>query len=204
MLIRSILLLISIALPGIAGAERVLVLGDSLSAAHNMAIEAGWVSLLGNHLTAEDCTVDVINASISGETTAGGLVRLPELMTRHQPSIVILELGGNDGLRGQPVARARENLARMIALAQDGGAQVVLAGIQIPSNYGRRYADAFAAMYPDLATAYDVALVPFLLDGIALRRDLMQDDRIHPRAEAQPRVLANVLPALEPLLPACL
>ncbi len=149
--------------------------------------------------------VRVVNASVSGETTAGGLSRLPRALRVHAPDVVVLELGGNDGLRGTPLAAVRENLAAMIRLAQDAGARVVLVGIQIPRNYGPDYADAFAALYPSLANAFDdVALVPFLLDGVALEPSLMQADGIHATAQAQPRLLDNVWPVLAPVLEAAL
>lgn len=187
---------------GASDGETILVLGDSLSAAHDIPLDRGWVALLAE-LVAEHCAGEVVNASISGETTIGGRSRLPGLLDRHHPSIVILELGGNDGLRGQPVAELETNLAAMIEAAQGAGAEVLLLGIRIPSNYGRRYGEALAAVYPALAERFATALVPFLLEGIALDPALMQADQIHPRAEAQPRVLANVLPALRELAPAC-
>ncbi len=206
MLIRIVILaLLSALVPAYASAPLgpVLVLGDSLSAAHNMPIRAGWVSLLATRLGDADCPEAVVNASISGETTAGGLTRLPGLLDAHQPSIVILELGGNDGLQGKPTRQTRANLTEMIQLSRDAGAKVLLAGIQIPTNYGRRYAEGFRDMYPGLADEFGIALVPFLLEGIALEPTLMQSDQIHPNADAQPLVLANVLPTLAPMLETC-
>jgi len=179
-------------------APTLLVMGDSLSAAYGIERESGWVQLLDERLADE---VKVINASISGETTSGGATRLPELLRQHQPDIVLLELGGNDGLRGLPPQQMRANLAQMIEASQQAGAQVLLLGIRIPPNYGQAYADAFSQVYRTLAERYDVPLVPFVLEGIALDDSLMQDDGIHPTAEAQPRVLDNVWPALEKLLP---
>lgn len=192
-------LLVAMAWAGPAmAAPTLLVMGDSLSAAYGIERESGWVQLLDERLADE---VKVINASISGETTSGGATRLPELLRQHQPDIVLLELGGNDGLRGLPPQQMRANLAQMIEASQQAGAQVLLLGIRIPPNYGQAYADAFSQVYRTLAERYDVPLVPFVLEGIALDDSLMQDDGIHPTAEAQPRVLDNVWPALEKLLP---
>lgn len=179
-------------------APTLLVMGDSLSAAYGIERESGWVQLLDERLADE---VKVINASISGETTSGGATRLPELLRQHRPDIVLLELGGNDGLRGLPPQQMRTNLAGMIEASQQAGAEVLLLGIQIPPNYGQAYADAFSQIYRTLAERHDVPLVAFILEGIALDDALIQDDGIHPTAEAQPKVLENVWPALEKLLP---
>ncbi|MBZ9557635.1 MULTISPECIES: arylesterase [unclassified Modicisalibacter] len=176
----------------------VLVMGDSISAGYGIDRDQGWVALLDARL---DDSVKVVNASISGETTAGGATRLPDLLRQHHPDIVLLELGGNDGLRGLPPQQMQTNLARMIEASQQAGAKVALLGIEIPPNYGQAYADAFRRVYHRLADRYDVPLVPFLLEGVALNDSLMQDDGIHPTAEAQPRLLDNVWPVLEPLLP---
>ena len=180
-------------------AERpvLLVMGDSLSAAYGIERQAGWVSLLATRLAGE---ARVVNASISGETTRGGATRLPELLRQHTPAIVLLELGGNDGLRGLPPGQMRANLAAMIEASRAAGAEVLLLGIDIPPNYGRAYRDAFTAVYTRLAEAYELPLVPFLLEGVALEEELMQADGIHPTAAAQPRILENVWPALAPLL----
>ncbi|MDZ4350613.1 MAG: arylesterase [Xanthomonadaceae bacterium] len=190
--------------PVLARAEQpgpILVLGDSLSAAHNLPSEAGWVALLddrlGEHLQPAP---EVINASISGETSAGGLARLPDLLQAHKPALVAIELGGNDGLRGLPPAHLRDNLHAMIALSREAGAKVLLIGIDIPPNYGRAYRERFAAVYRDLAEQWQVPLLPFLLEGVALTPGLMQPDGIHPTAEAQPRLLDNVWTVLEPML----
>lgn len=189
-------------LAGAAWAGPVLVVGDSLSAAHNMPEEAGWVSLLEGRLKEEVGTPpEVINASISGETSAGGLSRLPDLLARHAPAVVVIELGGNDGLRGLPPQQLERNLDRMIALSREAGAQVLLLGIDIPPNYGEAYRRRFREVYARLAEAHEVPLLPFLLDGVALESGLMQADGIHPTAEAQARVLDNVWPLLRPLLP---
>ena len=174
-----------------------LVMGDSLSAAYGIEQEMGWVTLLAERLEDE---ADVINASISGETTSGGAQRLASIIRQQQPDIVLLELGGNDGLRGLPPTQMRSNLASMIEQSQQAGADVLLLGIDIPPNYGQAYRDAFTGVFHSLADEYDVPLVPFLLEDVALNTQLMQDDGIHPTAAAQPRILDNVWPALEPLL----
>ncbi len=174
-----------------------LVMGDSLSAAYGLEREEGWVSLLAERL---DDKAQVINASISGETTSGGLQRFTDIIGQRQPDIVLLELGGNDGLRGLTPNQMQANLASMIEQSQEAGAQVLLLGIDIPPNYGQAYRDAFTGVFHSLAEEYDVALVPFLLEDIALDTQLMQSDGIHPTAEAQPIILDNVWPALEALL----
>nr|WP_297462168.1 arylesterase [uncultured Halomonas sp.] len=181
-----------------AASTTLMVMGDSLSAAYGIERQSGWVNLLSERLGDD---VEVINASISGETTAGGATRLPELLGQHDPDIVLLELGGNDGLRGLPPRQMRANLSEMIEASQRAGAQVLLLGIQVPPNYGQAYATAFRNVYHELAEEYDVPLVPFLLDGIALDASLMQDDGIHPTAEAQSMILDNVWPTLKTLLP---
>ena len=174
-----------------------LVMGDSLSAAYGIEAERGWVSLLQARL---DGKARVINASISGETSSGGASRLPALLGQHAPDIVLLELGGNDGLRGLPPGQFEANMRRMIEAGQAEGAEVLLLGIDIPPNYGRAYREAFTGVYRRLADDYELAWVPFLLEGIALEDELMQDDGIHPTAAAQPRILDNVWPELAPLL----
>ena len=177
-----------------------LVFGDSLSAAYRMDEQDGWVALLQPRLRSEEIPVQVVNGSVSGETTAGGLARLPAMLDAHQPDIVILELGGNDGLRGLPVTSIRQNLERMIQMSQQAGAEVILAGIQIPPNYGPRYTGPFYAQYQELANEYDLVLIPFLLEGIAEDPALMQDDGIHPTAQAQPMIVNIVWPVLLDLL----
>ncbi|MFY0991109.1 arylesterase [Halomonas sp. C05BenzN] len=176
-----------------------LVLGDSLSAAYGIERQEGWVSLLEARL---DGKVQMVNASISGETSGGGASRLPELLGQHEPDIVLLELGGNDGLRGLPPGQFEANLATMIEASREAGAEVLLLGIDIPPNYGQAYRDAFTGVFHRLADEYELALVPFLLEGVALEDGLMQSDGIHPTAAAQPIILDNVWPALEPLLQA--
>ncbi|WP_081803688.1 GDSL-type esterase/lipase family protein [Halotalea alkalilenta] len=175
----------------------VMVFGDSLSAALGIEREQGWVNLLSERLGDQ---YRVVNPSISGETTAGGLERLPAALERYRPEYVLLELGGNDGLQGLPPPQMRANLARMIELIRAEGAQVVLLGIMIPPNYGQPYADAIAGVYPALAQEYAIPYLPFLLDGVALDNTLMQNDGIHPNASAQPQVLDNVWQVLAPLL----
>ncbi|WP_044630747.1 arylesterase [Vreelandella aquamarina] len=174
-----------------------LVMGDSLSAAYGIEQEQGWVTLLAERLDGE---AHVVNASISGETTSGGAQRFADIIGQREPDIVLLELGGNDGLRGLPPAQMRTNLATMIEQSQQAGAEVLLLGIDIPPNYGQAYRDAFTSVFHSLADEYDIPLVPFLLEDIALNKQLMQSDGIHPTAEAQPIILENVWPALEPML----
>jgi acyl-CoA thioesterase-1 len=180
--------------------EKIVVVGDSLSSGYGLGQAPSWVALLEERLSAEGYGYEVVNASISGDTSAGGLSRLPRLLETHDPAWVVIELGGNDGLRGQPVATLRANLAEMIELSKASGARVLLAGIQIPPNYGQTYTRALAQLYPDLASAYDVALVEFLLDGVALDPNLMQGDGIHPNAAGQIVIYENVWRTLEALL----
>jgi acyl-CoA thioesterase-1 len=179
----------------------ILVFGDSISAGYGLPrVEQGWVALLQAKLRQQGYGYDVVNASVSGETTEGGLARLPRALSLHHPQIVILELGGNDGLRALPIADMRSNLSRMIDLATAAGAQVLLLGMRIPPNYGANYTAQFSAAYAGLAQTRHIPAVPFLLDGIALNADLMQADGIHPNQSGQPRLLENVWPALLPLL----
>jgi acyl-CoA thioesterase-1 len=183
-----------------AASRPLLVLGDSLSAAHNIPIESGWVHLLETRLEQSKHPRPVVNASISGETTAGGLARLPKLLADDKPALVVIELGANDGLRGLPLDEIRHNLDAMIRASRDAGAAVVLIGIELPINYGPQYRDGLRAIYRDLAAEFNLPLVPFLLDGVALNPDLMQDDGLHPKAAGEPKVLDNVWPVLEPAL----
>ena len=179
----------------------VLVFGDSVSAGYGLSrVEQGWVALLQTRLKQQEYVYQVVNASVSGETTAGGLARLPRALTLHQPRIVILELGGNDGLRALPIAQMRTNLARMVDLASAAGAKVLLLGMRIPPNYGPDYTEQFRSSYSDLARDEKLPWVPFLLNDIALVPDLMQADGIYPNELGQPRLLDNVWPALKPLL----
>ena len=177
-----------------------LVVGDSISAGYGLDNGRGWVALLAARMAHDFPAWRVDNASVSGDTTAGGLARLPALLRQQRPAVVIVELGGNDALRGLPLARTRDNLTRMIELAQRAGARTLLVGMQIPPNYGPVYTQRFAALFPDVARATGAALVPFLLAGIAERRDAFQADGIHPNAASQPALLANVWPRLAPLL----
>ncbi|MDH3841669.1 MAG: arylesterase [Chromatiales bacterium] len=183
-----------------AGDPRILVLGDSLSAAYGIPLERGWVNLLQARLKTEGYGYEVVNASVSGDTTGAALTRLPRALELHQPAIVIVELGGNDGLRGTPVAQMQRNLASIIEKARAVDAEVLVTGVMIPPNYGAEYTARFSAVYTSLVDEFEVALVPFILDGIALEPSLMQADGIHPTAAAQPRILDNVWPALQPLL----
>ena len=184
----------------LAFASTLLVMGDSLSAAHNMRPEAGWVSLLEQQLSETHPEISVINASVSGETTQGGLARFDKLLSEHQPRWVILELGANDALRGYPLDQTTQNLETMIQQAHDSSAQVLLVGNQIPQNYGKRYTEMFFRLYEKIASEYQLAYVPFMLEGVALNKSLMQDDGLHPNQDAQPVVLQNILPHLTPLL----
>jgi acyl-CoA thioesterase I len=181
----------------------ILVVGDSLSAEYGLARGTGWVALLDKQLADARISARVVNASVSGDTTSGGRARLQALLAQHKPTHVILELGGNDALRGLPLAMSRDNLLAMTRAAKAAGARVLLVGMQVPPNYGRTYADQFSALFAEVARAEGAALVPFLLAGVADRTDAMdwfQPDRIHPAARAHPRMLANVWPVLKPLL----
>lgn len=180
----------------------ILVLGDSLSAEYGLQRGQGWVQLLANRLQEVRADYTVVNASISGDTTSGGCTRLPALLKQHRPALVIIELGGNDGLRGLPVDRMQDNLATMVRSSQAAGAQVLIAGIRIPPNYGRDYTERFYAAFGNVAKRYDTALVPFLLEGFADSADFFQADRIHPSAQAQARILQTVWLALEPMITA--
>lgn len=179
-----------------------LIVGDSLSAEYGLTRGTGWVALLERRLALRP-GARVINASISGDTTSGGAARLPALLTTHRPTHVLIELGGNDALRGLPIKGTQDNLLRMTRLSQAAGAKVLLLGMMVPPNLGRRYADEFAAMYPAVAAQTSAALAPFFLKGVADRpdaRDWFQSDGIHPLAKAHPLMLDNVWPALAPLL----
>jgi acyl-CoA thioesterase-1 len=184
---------------GAGAAEKsILVLGDSLSAAYGIAQARGWVALLGERLKRERPDYSVVNASISGETTAGGLARMDFTLQKHKPDVVVLELGANDGLRGLPVAQMRKNLAAMIERAQRSGARVLLVGMKMPPNYGPDYTEAFEASFAELSKRYKTALAPFFLEDLG--DDMFQPDRIHPTADAQPLMLERIWKALHPLL----
>lgn len=181
----------------------ILVLGDSLSAAYRIAPESGWVALLDTRLKQDaHLSRPVINGSISGETSYEGLARLPALLAEHHPALVVVELGSNDALRGLQLEAARTNLENIIKLSQASGAKVLLIGIEIPVNYGTRYRDGLRTMYRDLSAQFKSPLLPFLLEGVALDPELMQDDGLHPRAVAELRVLENVWTVLQPMLEA--
>ncbi|HEY1891134.1 MAG TPA: arylesterase [Steroidobacteraceae bacterium] len=184
----------------VASDHTILVFGDSLSAAHGLRPEQGWVALLIARLRAQGYGYQVINASVSGETTTGGLTRLPRELRLTRPGILILELGANDALQGLPLDLARQRLADMIRLAEATGAHVLLLGMLIPPNYGPRYTQQFASMYPTLSRQLHTALVPFLLKGVALDPHLMQQDGLHPNARGEPLVLDTLWPYLRPML----
>ena len=177
-----------------------LVVGDSVSAAYGLPAGTGWVDLLAARLKERGYAQRVINASISGDTTAGGRARLPTLLAQHRPGIVVIELGGNDGLRGGDLKATRENLDTMVAAAARDGARVLLVGMRLPPNYGPAYTREFDALYAAVAAARKVPLVPYFFDGFGEKSELFQQDRIHPTAAAQPLLLDNVWPRLEPLL----
>lgn len=183
-----------------SASKTVLVLGDSLSAEYGLPRGTGWVALLEQRLQEKKITATIINASISGETTSGGKARLPALLEKHHPDIVIIELGGNDALRGLALKASEQNFREMISLSQAGKAKVLLVGMQVPPNYGRDFTERFFAIYGRLAKELKIPLVPFLLEGIADKQDLFQADRIHPIAKAHPTILNNVWPHLQPLL----
>ncbi|WP_434697229.1 arylesterase [Pseudomonas sp. Z1-14] len=183
-----------------AAAGTVLIVGDSISAAFGLDTRQGWVSLLEQRLKAEGFDDKVVNASISGDTSAGGLARLPTLLAAHKPELVVLELGGNDGLRGQPPTQLQQNLAAMIDSSRASGAKVLLLGMQLPPNYGRRYTEAFSKVYSSLAEEKNVPLVPFFLKDVGGVQGMMQGDGLHPSVAAQGKLLENVWPTLKPLL----
>jgi acyl-CoA thioesterase-1 len=194
-----VLLLVGL-FPVSVAARTLLVVGDSLSAAYGMELSSGWVALLGKRLKQEKPGYRVVNASISGDTTASGLTRLPRLLAEHKPAVVIIELGGNDGLRGLSLEQMKHNIGAMVTKARARRARVLLVGIQLPPNYGKSYTERFQSIFREVATEQGVALVPSLLEGIATRDEFMQPDRIHANAGAQPRMLENVWPHLRPLL----
>lgn len=179
-----------------AAPQTILVLGDSLSAGYGVKVDATWVALLERRLASQGYGYRVVNASISGETTGGGRGRLPRALELHKPSIVVLELGGNDGLRGLPLKQMRGNFEYMIEQSQAVNAKVVLVGMRMPPNYGAEYADSFHALYGELAKKYQLPMVDFFLDGVAFDDNLMQEDGIHPTTAAQPKLLDNLWPAL--------
>ena len=199
-MLNRILLLLLLILPGTAPAGIILVVGDSLSAAYGIPVAQGWVSLLQERLDAGDYPWEIVNASISGDTTANARARLSRALTSHEPAVVLLELGGNDGLRGLSLTAMKANLAAMIVSLQEAGAQLLLIGVQLPPNYGPRYTEKFQSIYQELAREYGIALLPSLVAGIGTEQNLMQSDGIHPNATAQPLIRDRVWEELEPLL----
>jgi len=198
---RALLLAVSLLAAQAAFAARtVMIFGDSLSAAYNLSAGEGWVDLLDKRIAGARMPWHVVNASVSGETTSGGASRLAADIKRNRPAIVVIQLGTNDALRGLPIAGMRDNLERMIRMVREARAEPVLVGLMIPPNYGIDYANEFRGLYPALAAKHGVALVPFLLEGIADKPALFQRDQLHPTAAAQPRIVDNVWPAIEPLL----
>lgn len=200
--LRFLTIIILLVFTSLASAEekaRILVLGDSLSAGYGIELKQSWVSLLAERI-AGNYPYQVINASVSGETSGGGLARLPALLKEHQPALVILELGGNDGLRGHSLNIMQQQLESIVKQSHSAGARVLLLGMQIPPNYGQRYTERFHKVYTQLAQQHDLAYVPFFLEGVATNRELMQRDGIHPTAAAQQTMLDNVWVGLEPLL----
>ena len=202
LVLTLVLFLLAAAVPPARAAEppAILVLGDSLSAGYGLAPGQGWVALLQQRLKKQGYGHRVVNASVSGETTDGGVQRLDRALARHRPAIVIIELGGNDGLRGLPVTRVRANLELLIAKSRSAGAKVILVAVRVPTNYGKLYGNSFQQVYLDLSKAYPIGLVPFLTDDVALREDLFLVDGIHPNARAQPILLDSLWPKLSPLL----
>lgn len=200
-LVRWFLFLLFASTAPVAASESViLVLGDSLSAAHGMGEQQGWVHLLQERLDENGYPHTVVNASVSGDTTRDALSRLDSTIERHRPDIAIVELGGNDGLRAFSIDTIESNLSLILETLRENGAKIVLAGMRMPPNYGPVYTQAFEALYPELADEFQAALVPFFMEDVATNPDLMQDDGIHPNAAAQPRLLDKVWPVLEPLL----
>ncbi len=199
----ALLMLASFTMSAYSASKTILVLGDSLSAEYGLARGEGWVSLLQKKLEAEKITAPIVNASISGETTSGGAARLQTLLDKHQPAVVVIELGANDALRGLSLIATQQNLRNMVAAAKKAKARVLLIGMQIPPNYGTDYTRQFADLFPKIAKESKSALVPFMLKDVADKANpnLFQADRIHPSAEAHPIILNNIWPQLKPLLP---
>lgn len=183
-----------------SASKNVLVLGDSLSAEYGLIRGTGWVPLLEQRLKTENIDASIINASISGETTGGGRARLPALLKQHQPMVVVIELGANDGMRGFPLTELETNLRAMINASKNAKATVLLVGMELPPNYGRQYTERFIGLYKKLSNEMEVPLVPFLLEGFADQPNFFQSDHIHPTAQAQPTMLNNIWPKLKPLL----
>jgi acyl-CoA thioesterase-1 len=199
-MIRFYLLLVLSLFASTLQANNIIVLGDSISAAYNMPAEKGWVNVLQQTLNEQNLPYTLVNKSISGDTTAGGLARINQALEQHKPEIVLLELGANDGLRGFPPILIKKNLRELIKRCQESGAQVLLLGMRIPSNYGKRYTDMFYNNYPDLAEEMDIPFVPFMLEDIALAKDMFQKDNLHPNEKAQPIIAEKIWEYLEPVL----
>ena len=178
----------------------ILIFGDSISAAYGMQREQGWVTLLSRRLVQNELNYQVVNTSVSGETTGGGLVRLPKALELHQPDLVVLELGGNDGLRGYPISSIHKNLLEMTRLVQESQAKILLVGMVLPPNYGKRYTRAFENLFKEIAVEREVRILPFLLEGIATPEELIQRDGIHPKPEAQSLILDDIWPHIQALL----
>lgn len=201
---KSIFLIVGLFFAGFlstsVSASTLLIMGDSLSAAHNLRQEQGWVSLLKNQLSKSNPDIKVINASVSGETSQGGLSRFDALLAEYKPDWIILELGANDALRGYPLDQTTQNLEKIIEQAQQADTKVLLIGNKIPQNYGKRYTELFFNLYEKIATKYQLTYLPFMLEGVALNKDLMQEDGLHPNKDGQALVLQNIMPYLNPLL----
>lgn len=197
---RLIFALMVLLLPASAMSKSILVLGDSISAGYGIEVSEGWVALLQDRLTKLPGSWFIHNESISGDTSAGGLARVDQAIKRHKPDVFLLELGANDGLRGIPPAEMKRNLAEIIQRAKKSGAKVLLLGMKIPPNYGKRYIEMIYNVYPEIAKELDVALMPFILEAVALNKDLMQADGLHPNAKAQPIIAEQVWSHLSPLL----
>jgi acyl-CoA thioesterase-1 len=193
-------LLLAFTVDARASEQRILVLGDSISAAYGMSLQQGWVAQMADELKLKYPQFSVVNASISGETTAGGLRRLPALLEEHTPAVVIIELGANDGLRGYPLATLKDNLTALVTMSQQIGARVILLPMEIPPNYGARYTAGFRESFRTVAQETDSVLAPFLLDGVATDPKLVQADGLHPTIDAQPIMLANVLTSVTDVL----
>jgi acyl-CoA thioesterase I len=199
---RTFVLVVVLLLPAAVGAaeKSILVLGDSISAAYGMGQRRGWVALLEERLKEERPDYSVVNASVSGETTSGGRARIEAALAKHRPAVVIVQLGGNDGLRGLPVSQMKDNLGGIIERSQKGGARVLLVGVRMPPNYGPQYTEAFESAYANLSKEYKTALVPSLMEGFGERLEFFQPDRIHPNEAAQPVMADRVWQALRALL----
>ena len=197
---RVLYIAIVLCMPITGMANSIVVLGDSISAGYGIEIEEGWVALLQKKLIATNSNYSISNASISGDTSAGGLARIDQILTAYKPAIVLVQLGANDGLRGLSPVQMKNNLAGIVRRAQKAGAKVILLGMKIPPNYGKRYVELFYNVYPQLAKELDVPIVPFILEDIVLNKDLMQADGLHPNAKAQPILADKIEPYLFPLL----